>query len=212
MLHQEETLDNVCAAELKQNSSGCPKLGVSGLWESHRHAPAPFANPCCGAVGLAQSHQPLGSTWLIHPIHLQEGLIFPYGRAYTCPVAGDFSKKRFFCFFFFPPCLRGRILPWERRWWRMEAEPLGSLGTGKPGAAPRGLKLLFHLRAGVIFPPKIFPLAEGYLSSLLGIIPEDSPFRCRSHLVLTQPKPSQPACYPARRKDAVYVGPTQTSL
>lgn len=44
-LHQEETLKNVCAAELKQNTVGCPKPGVSGLWESHRHAQMPFANP-----------------------------------------------------------------------------------------------------------------------------------------------------------------------
>lgn len=114
MLHQEGTLKKVCAAELKRNSSGCPKPGVFGLRESHRHA-----NPCSGAVGLAPSHKTLGSTRLARSTS-EKGMFLPYGRAYTCLPAGDFSAKAFpppapragFC----PGAVAGRgwrLSPWD---------------------------------------------------------------------------------------------------
>lgn len=40
----------------------------------------------------------------------------------------------------FSPPSKGRILPWERSWLRMEAEPLGCLSTAAPGAAPCGFE------------------------------------------------------------------------
>lgn len=54
----------------------------------------------------------------------------------------------------------------------MGTESLGSLSTKK---SPRGSKFPFHLRAEVMFLSRIFPLAKGYLSSLLGLCPRMLP-------------------------------------
>lgn len=99
MLHQEETPEDVCVAELKQNSSGCPKLGVSGLQESHHHAPAPFANPCSGAVGPHPTSH-LGARVSPHPPP-RRGHFFPMEE----PIPAwrtEISLKKGFFFYFFP--------------------------------------------------------------------------------------------------------------
>ena len=130
MFHQGETLKNVCMAELKRNSSGCPTLGVFGLRKSHHRAQAPFANPLLGAVGLAPSHKMPGS--MSCPIHLREGVIFPCGRANPCLLPGDFSDEAF------PPSSRAGFCPasvsgrgWRLSPWDLSAqESLEQLPAG----------------------------------------------------------------------------------
>lgn len=96
----------------------CPKPGVFVLRESHRHARAPFANPCSGAVGLAPSHRTLGSTRLARSTS-EKGTFFPMEEHIPACRPG-ISLIRFF----FPPSRAGvcpgsvsgrgwRLSPWD---------------------------------------------------------------------------------------------------
>lgn len=105
-----------------------------------------------------------------------------------------------------PPC--SRSLGQEPSVWPRAGFCLWSVagrGQGCPGAAPCRLKLLFHLRAEVIFLPEISHPACWLLA-------------LRTPLLSASPTTARilpPAHYPARRQDAVYavyVGPTQTPL